>query len=126
MKPNFLRILAMAAIMADMTSEKEDNSPLKEDNTPKKIGDRVKVIDEHHLNYFIDVTTDEQLSTDYDSLSEAVKDIFSESEMIVVETGIDKKYNCGHCDNEHTHDTIVFLPGINKRYYCTEKYLVVK
>lgn len=112
------KLLALA-LLSELMSDEERIIPT--DDSPKKIGDRVKLIDKHQLNYFIDVETDKQLSTNFDTLSDAVVDLFINEEMVVTEVDIRKIYNCGHCEHEHVHDMVVFISKMNKRYYVNSK-----
>lgn len=91
----------------------------KRNHDPKTIGDVVKLVDIHHLNYFIDVETDKQLAIGKNTISDAVIDLFESHQMIVIENNINKVYKCGHCSIDHSHDMIIFIPGMNKRYYVS-------
>lgn len=88
------------------------------DETPKEIGDEVELINTHTLNYFIDVETDKQLSNNVQTINDAIIELYCSKKMIVIKTNIEKVYNCGHCDNPHYHDMIVYVPAVNREYYA--------
>ena len=110
--------LLKALLFAALAGEELENI-IKKNNDKKVIGDKVKFIDKYHLNYFIDVETNKQLSEKHQIISESIIDLFQSQEMIVTETGIEKIYYCGHCSNGHIHDMVIFIPNMNKRYYVS-------
>ena len=114
------RDLLKALLLAALTQEGLENI-IKKNNDKKVIGDKVKLIDKFHLNYFIDVETNKQLSEKHQVISESIIDLFQSQEMIVTEVNIKKTYNCGHCSKEHIHDMVIFIPGMNKRYYVSSE-----
>lgn len=85
----------------------------------KAVGDKLELIDTNHLNYFIDFDTDKQLTEKMTTISDALIDLFKGQQMIVTEIELEKGYNCGHCSQEHIHDIVIFIPGMNKRYYVS-------
>lgn len=85
----------------------------------KTVGDKLKLIDKNHLNYFIDFDSNKQLAEKMTAVSDAIIDLFTSQEMIVTEVELQKVYNCGHCSEEHIHDIVIFIPGMNKRYYVS-------
>lgn len=97
---------------------KEMNQEIEIDETLKEIGDEVQLLNPHTLNYFIDVETDKQLSDGFEHLNKAIQELYCSKNMIVINNNIHKTYNCGHCDNEHIHDMIVYVPSVNRAYYC--------
>lgn len=122
---SLFKLLAFAAMMSSLEEELSSISKRKRDTTPKVVGDKLQLIDPFSINYFIDVETDSQLSTDFNTISRPILDIFRASEIIVAEIDIEKKYNCGHCENEHIHDMIVYIPSMKKRFYASSDYFKV-
>lgn len=91
------------------------------DFAPKEVGDKVMLCDTSYLNYFIDAETDIQLSKDREAVSDEVKELFTSQPLIVVANNLNKVYNCGHCDHEHIHDLIVYVPATKQRFFCSTK-----
>lgn len=91
------------------------------DDTPKTIGDRVKLIDIYHLNYFIDAVSDRQLTNHLQPVSDELRELFSSEEMIVADINVEKVYKCGHCNNDYYHDMIIFLPKMNRKFHCSSE-----
>lgn len=91
----------------------------KTSTSVKSVGDKLELIDTNHLNYFIDFDTNKQLAENMTAISDALVDLFKSQQMIVTEIELEKVYNCGHCSQEHIHDIVIFIPGMNKRYYVS-------
>ena len=71
-------------------------------------------------NYFIDIKSDIQISKNHEPASlEFINKL--NSGLIVSKVGIDKIYNCGHCDNEHHHDLIVFSTEFQSEFYASSE-----
>lgn len=104
------------------------NQELPEDLESKTIGDRVKLLDDDCLHYFVDVETREQLSSERQIIPANIRKLYMSEPMMVVKTGLSEQegtYKCGHCDMEHSHDIIVHVPSIGRDYYCTERWVKI-
>lgn len=93
------------------------------DDTPKEEGDIVQLMDKYHTYYFKDFDTGKQLGID-ESAHEDYIDL-KENTAIVVETGKTYEYNCGHCDDIHLHDMIIYYPHNKKKYYVRQNVFKV-
>lgn len=93
--------------------------PVERDYTTKEVGNKVELCSVHDLNYFIDVDTEEQLTTKLQSLSDEVREHFTCQPMVVIATNIDKTYKCGHCSVDHHHDLMVYVPKLGKRFFAS-------
>lgn len=122
-KEEFLAAVLMAMISGD-TEEVQRLKDIFEgmkkstDNSIKKVGDKVIPHDKNAINYYIDTVTNEQVAKDRVVVSEELIELWCSKDMIVVETGVEKTYKCGHCDRDHHHDIIVFVPAVNKTFYA--------
>ena len=87
------------------------------DEDIKEIGDKVVVIERTSSAYMHDFNTKEQLSKNYQHTEEC----FTELEAIVVETNLDFEFNCGHCDDIHSSDLVIYYPSLEKRYHVDSR-----
>lgn len=95
------------------------------DTTPKEVGNKVLPVDKFSLAYFIEVDNDEQIVIGREVLNEELESKFLSQPMVVISTNIEKIYKCGHCDNDHKHDTIVYVPGLQKQYFTSSRDLKI-
>ena len=90
----------------------------KLDQTEKKTGDYVHLIHECVLMYLHDFDTKKQLIKNYDTdLIDKHQDLVNNL-AIVADTNVKFTYNCGHCDEEHKSDLVIYYPHNKKKYYC--------
>ena len=64
-----------------------------------------------------DFETEEQLSKNF----KRPLHTFVDTPAIVVETDTDFTFNCGHCDEEHKSDIVIYFPSIEKKYHIASK-----
>jgi len=83
------------------------------DHEVKNIGDAVVVTDRASSFYMHDYETKEQLSKDF----ETPKELFLNVPAIVIESGLEFVFNCGHCEHDHQSDLVVYFPDTEKKYY---------
>lgn len=75
------------------------------------------------FHYLIDVETKQQLSSNKEILPRNVLNLYKSQPMMVTHTNISEKegvFICEHCDNFHSHDTIIFVPAVNRSYYTSQ------
>ena len=85
----------------------------KDDLTEKIVGDSVIVIGEHSAYYMHDYETKKQLSKDLEMPIEN----FIDQPAVVIKTGVEFMFNCGHCDRDHGSDLVIYYPHKEKKYY---------
>lgn len=94
------------------------------DEAEKKVGDKVEIIDIGFLAYLIDYETEKQLMGASMCSADVRKHYdLLENEAIVVETGLEFVYNCGHCDEDHYHNCVIFFPHNNAKYITSQNML---
>ena len=91
------------------------------DTAIKNLGDTVKVTNVGGEAYMHDFVTKKQLSKDF----ELPKDIFTDKLAIVIEIDTEFKFNCGHCDDIHNSDLVIFFPDLKKSYHIHSKFVKI-
>jgi hypothetical protein len=91
------------------------------DKGPKELGDTVKLINIGGEAYMHDFETKEQLSKNF----ELPEDHFEDKVAIVIETDTEFDFNCGHCDETHRSDLVIFFPDLKKSYHISSKFVKV-
>jgi len=102
-------------------SKKIDDTEVKYDKDVKEIGDSVKLIGQWASSYMHDFVTKEQLSKNYDT---PIENFIGET-AIVVEKDLDFKFNCGHCEETHLSDIVIYFPSKQKRYHTLSKLVKI-
>lgn len=116
----FFELLDM--IFSQRNSELQEEVEVEKDFGPKEVGDRVKMVSDYVFHYLVDVETKEQLATERQRLPDSILKLYGSQPMLVTHVNVPENegvFLCGHCSNLHSHDTIVFVPAVNRSYYTS-------
>lgn len=100
---------------------KEELKKGKRDFAIKTVGDSVIVTDKMSAFYMHEYESKVQLCKNFES---PLKD-FMGTPGIVIETGLEFVFDCGHCEQEHESDLVVYFPSVDKKYYIASKLVKI-
>jgi len=95
-------------------AEKVENNMDRDD---KVLGDNVQIIDRFAGAYMHDFDTKVQLSKDFDVPNKS----FAGINAVVIDTNAEFEFNCGHCDETHRSDLVIYFPSTEKKYHIASK-----
>jgi hypothetical protein len=85
------------------------------DNADKELGDSVEVISKISVAYMHDFDTKIQLAKEHN----IPENMFEGMKAVVIDTETDFIFNCGHCDEEHKSDLVIYFPKLQKKYHIS-------
>jgi hypothetical protein len=100
-------------LKSNMISSFDSQKSIAIDEASKDIGDSVVVTDKMAEFYMHDFETEEAITK---NLSDNLID-FSSTPAIVIAINQEFHFNCGHCDETHKSNIVIYFPNIEKKYY---------
>lgn len=119
MKINLLRL-----ILAEMFLGEDE--PAKEERQEFSIGDVLVLNTLAAANYLINVKTKNQLSKNSEPLPKSFIETLNNKGFVVAGLDVDHVYDCGHCNNPHKHDIVVYSLEFNTSFYASSEDFKLK